>query len=215
MALIPIDGGFFEPDTHAYYDPDGKWVVSVTQVLKLTGISNYDFVKQEVLDAKSELGTEVHDHAAELDKHGFVDPSWVSEKAVPHFKAYMKFRDERHFVPDPEWVERPVIAKIHGMLVGVTLDAFGKLDGHDTIVERKCVEAPLGSWPIQTAVQEMGRYKSTFCGRCNRVAIQLRKNGKYHLDHHRNHAQDASDAIACLAVVYARLRIGEKLWERV
>lgn len=215
MALEKIDGGYFDATTHAYYDPEGRFVPSVTQVLKLTGLSNYDFVKKEVLEAKAELGTEVHSLTVLHDKYGSLDPTWVSERAVPHFAAYEKFVHEKHFEPDPAWTERSIIATIYGMKVGVTPDRFGKLAEVPTVLELKCVESPLDSWGFQTAIQEMAIFKTQHCGRAQRMALQLTKSGKYKLDPHTDHAGDASAAIAALTVVYARIRAGEKVWERV
>ena len=140
MALVKIDGGWFDPESHGYYGLDGKFVPSVTQVLKLTGLSNYDFVNPEVLKAKAELGTEVHGLTVLKDQMGDLDPTWIGERAVPYFAAYEQFVHEKHFVPDPEWTERSVIATIYGMKVGVTPDRFGKLAKTDTVIELKCVD---------------------------------------------------------------------------
>ena len=183
--------------------------------LKLTNLSNYDFVNPEVLRAKSELGTEVHGLTVLKDQMGDLDPTWIGERAVPYFAAYEQFVHEKHFVPDPDWTERAVIATIYGMKVGVTPDRFGKLAGTDTVIELKCVESPLQSWGFQTAIQEMAIYKTQHLGRAQRMALQLTKAGKYKIDPHTNHSYDASVAVAALTLVYARLKAGEKIWERV
>ena len=215
MGLVKIDGGFFDAESHGYYDEVGKFVPSTTQVLKLTGLSNYDFVNPEVLKAKAALGTEVHGLTVLKDQMGDLDPTWIGERAVPYFAAYEQFVHEKHFVPDPEWTERAVIATIYGMKVGVTPDRFGKLAGTDTVIELKCVESPLQSWGFQTAIQEMAIYKTQHLGRAQRMALQLTKAGKYKIDPHTNHSYDASVAVAALTLVYARLKAGEKIWERV
>ena len=51
--------------------------------------------------------------------------------------------------------------------------------------------------------------------RAQRMALQLTKAGKYKIVPHTNHSYDASVAVAALTVVYARLKAGEKVWERV
>lgn len=213
MALVAIDGGYFDAVVHAYYDEAGKWVPSSTQVLSLVGLSNYKFINKDVLEAKRALGSDVHDLTATLDIHGDLDPSWISEKAHPRVSAYRDFRRDKMFVPDPHWIERPIIATIFGMKVGITPDRFGKLDGIDAIIELKCVESPLDVWGFQTCLQEMGIYKANRCGRAQRMALQLKDNGRYHIAHHRNHATDQSVAIGALTVVWARLDSGEKVWE--
>lgn len=215
MALEKIDGGYYDPVAHGYYDESGKWVVSATQLISLVGFSDYSMVNPEVLERKRLIGKEAHDHSACIDKYGDVDPSWISDDARPYVEAYQLFRHQRHFVPDHEWIERPVIVCIHGMKVGVTPDACGKLDGYDAILERKCVAASQASWSIQTALQEFARFKAPHIGRAQRFAVQLLDNGKYKLDPHLNHALDEFRAISALGVVYARLDDGQKLWEMV
>lgn len=215
MALQAINGGFYDASVHAYYGPDGCFVPSVTQVIKLVGLSNYDHVRPDVLQAKSELGTEVHDLTVLKDKYGSLDPTWISERAKPHFAAYEQFVHEKHFIPDPAWTERPIIATIYGMRVGVTPDRFGKLADVPTVIELKCVESPLDSWGFQTAIQEMAILGTQHLGRLQRMALQLPKKGKYKLDPHTNHAKDASVAIAALTVVWARITSGERVWERI
>jgi hypothetical protein len=213
MALIAISGGFYDETAHGYYDEAGKWVVSATQLLGLTGLSSYANVPEQVLERKRVIGKEAHDHCANIDLYGDVDPSWISDDAKPYVEAYQAFRRDKHFVPDVEWVERPIIVVIHGMRVGVTADAIGKLDKYDAVLERKCVAASKPAWAVQTALQEMARFGKV--GRAQRFALQLLENGKYKLDPHTNGPLDEFRAVSALAVVYARLDSGERLWELV
>lgn len=215
MALTKIDGGWYDAESHGYYGPDGKWLPSATQVLGLVGFSNYSMVKPEVLERKRLIGSEAHDHCASIDLYGDVDPTWISDEARPYVDAYRLFRHQRNFVPDPEWVERPVIVEIYGMRVGVTGDVFGKLDGYDAILERKCVAAPQPAWAVQTCLQEFARFKAKHIGRAQRFAVQLLDTGKFKLAPHLNHGIDEFRAISALAVVYMRLDSGERLWELV
>lgn len=215
MALEKIAGGWFDPVSHGYYNEDGTWCPSATQIMTLVGLSDYSMIPREVLEAKRLIGTEAHELCATIDKYGAIDPSWVSNGARPYVTAYELFRHEKNFEPHPEWVEKPMIVSVHGMFYGVTPDAFGKLNGVDAILERKCVEAPQASWAVQTALQEFAIYKSTRCGRAQRFALQLRKNSRYKIDPHTNHHQDASRAVAFLTTIYARLDAGQKLWEEL
>ncbi len=213
--LIEIEGGYYSPSVHAYYDPSGKFVPSATQVLSLCGLSDYSMVNQEVLEAKRRIGNEVHDLCATIDKFGAIDMDWVSEESKPYVEAYQLFREQRRFIPAAEKVEVPMIASVGGMMYGVTPDAPGTLDDYAAILERKCVAAPMACWATQTALQEFALYKTALCGRAQRFALQLKKTGKYHIDAHDNHKLDASRAVACLTVVYARIDAGEKLWEKL
>jgi hypothetical protein len=213
MAAEKIDGGYYDPEAHGYYGLDGKWIPSATQVLGLVGFSSYVNVPAEVLERKRLIGKEAHDHCANIDLYGDVDPSWISDEAGPYVAAYQGFRRDKNFIPDKEWVEKPVIACIHGMKVGVTADAIGKLGKFDAVLERKCVAVPKPAWQVQTALQELARFARV--GRAQRFALQLLENGKYKLDPHTNGALDEFRAVSALAVIYARLDSGEKLWELV
>jgi hypothetical protein len=220
MALTKIDGGWYESGTsedprHLYYDEAGKWLPSATQLLSLVGYSDYSRVPAATLERKRVIGKEAHDHCASIDLYGDVDPSWISDEARPYVEAYQLFRHQRRFVPDPEWVERPVITEIYGMRVGVTCDVFGKLDGYDAVLERKCVAVAKEAWAVQTALQELARFKGKHLGRAQRFAVQLLDTGKFKLAPHLNHGIDEFRAISALAVVYMRLDSGEKLWELV
>jgi len=215
MALEKIDGGWYDPKSHGYYGHDGKWIPSATQLLGLVGFSDYSMVKPEVLERKRLIGSEVHGHCAGIDKYGDVDPSWISDDAKPYVEAYQLFRHQRNFEPDPEWIEKPIIANVHGYKFGVTPDACGRLDGFDAILERKCVQAAKPVWAVQTALQEFGRYGTRSLGRSQRFALQLLENGKYKIDPHTDNALDEHRAISALVVVYARLDAGQKLWEQV
>ena len=51
----------FDEQTHTYTNEKGKVLISVTQLLKLAGISpNYDFVNEEVLKAAADKGSLIH-----------------------------------------------------------------------------------------------------------------------------------------------------------
>lgn len=215
MATIKIDGGYYDDEAHGYYDEAGKWTPSATQVLSLVGYSDYSRVPAAILERKRVIGKEAHDHCATIDLYGDVDPSWISGEAKPYVEAYQLFRHQRNFVPDVEWVERPVIVEIYGMRVGVTCDVFGKLDGYDAVLERKCVAVAKEAWAVQTALQELARYKAKHLGRAHRFAVQLLETGKFKLAPHQNNQLDEFRAISALAVVYARLDSGHRLWEEV
>jgi hypothetical protein len=215
MALEKIDNGFYDSECHGYYSLDGKWVPSATQLLSLVGYSDYSRVPAATLERKRVLGKEAHDHCASIDIYGDVDPSWISDEARPYVEAYQLFRHQRHFVPDPAWVERPVIVDVYGMKVGVTGDVIGKLDGYDAVLERKCVAVAKEAWAVQTALQELARFKAKHIGRAQRFAVQLLDTGKFKLAPHLNHQIDEFRAISALAVVYMRMDSGERLWELV
>ena len=61
----------FDEKTHTYTNEKGKVLISVTQLLKLAGISpNYDFVNEEVLKAAADKGSLIHKEIEDYIKKG-------------------------------------------------------------------------------------------------------------------------------------------------
>lgn len=61
----------FDEQTHTYTNEKGEVLISVTQLLKLAGISpNYGFVNEEVLKAAADKGTLIHKEIEDYIKKG-------------------------------------------------------------------------------------------------------------------------------------------------
>ncbi len=208
---IIIPGGSFSEEGHLYRDESGAFIPSLTQVLKLQGLSDYGGIDPEVLANAARRGSEVHALAAAYNAYGECDPSWITEETQPYFDAYMDFLRDTHFKPDPAWVECAMIATIRGRKVGVTPDCYGKLGRDNAIVELKCTAAPQPSWSIQTCIQEFAIFNSAHCGRVKRFALMLMKTRKYKLLEHTDHLEDETNALAALQNVYWRLAKGQDL----
>jgi hypothetical protein len=213
MTAIAIQNGTYDDDLHIYRDLSGKYVPSITQVLKFTGLSSYSAaISKEVMENASKRGTIVHQAAWAFAKYGDVDPSWLTDETEPYFAAYRKFLYETGFQPDPEFVESPMIACVHGMAFGCTPDVLGSRGKFPHVVELKTVSVIQRAWRFQTAAQELARFNTKQCGRAVRMAVQLLKNGKYKIDKHEQHQYDCHVFISALSVVHDRLANGEKLW---
>ena len=217
MGKIKIDGGWYESDPgHSYYDDLGRWVPSLTQCLKLAGLSDYSGVDPDVLENAARRGTEVHELAATYNRFGELDPAWLTDETTPYFNGYLQFLDDTGFKPDPQWTEVPMIATIHGMKVGVTPDCHGQHKRDNWVLELKATAARQASWSVQTALQECAIYKTTRCGRARRFALMLMKDGKYRLgEEHTNHDEDMDAGIAALKTVWWRLSHGQDLKKRL
>ena len=213
--MIAIEGGTFSGvDQHEYRDDKGKWVPSLTQVLKLQGLSDYSNVPEQVLKEASERGSAIHELVESHNRYGDIDPGWLTPETAPAFDGYLKMVKEIGFKADPAWSEKALVTCIYGMKIGMKLDARGTIDGQDCILEVKCTAAAQASWAYQTAGQEMGVLRTNRCGAVNRIACWLRKDGSYRLIPYRNHSYDAQQISAALTTVYARLDAGQKLWEK-
>ncbi len=216
MSVIKIPGGYYSDDPHCYWDEQERFVPSLTQVIKLQGLSDYSGIDKDVLENAARRGTEVHALAAAQNLYGEVDPGWITPETAPYFQAYLNFLRDTGFKPDPEWTERSIIATIHGFKVGITPDVHGSKGREKWLVELKCTSGRMRSWEIQTALQECGIYKSNHCGRVRRFALMLMKTGKYNLGpEHTNHEYDLANGIAALRNVYWRLDDGQDLQKRL
>jgi hypothetical protein len=217
MSAIAIPGGWFQSEPmHAYFAEDKVWVPSLTQCLRLQGLVDYSGVDSDTLENAARRGTAVHQLAAALNKHGDVDPTWVTEELHPYFEAYLRFLSESDFRVDPAWCEQPFIAAIHGFRVGITPDCFGWFGKTPGIVELKATAVEMPSWSIQTALQEAGIYKSNRCGRARRHALMLMKTGKYKLlSAYTNHEEDLAAGVAALRLVWWRIAQGQRVWEQL
>lgn len=214
--ILTIPGGTFDQSEHIYRDVDGRYVPSLTQVLKLQGLSDYGNIDPAVLENAARRGSEVHELAAAYNQHGEVDPAWISDETRPYFDALMKFYSDTGFKPDPQWSECTMIATIHGFKIGITPDCHGTLGRDKCVVEFKCTATRQPSWTIQTALQEMGIYASNRCGRVRRFALMLMKTGKYNLgDEHTNHESDMHNGIAALRNVWWRIEAGQDLRKKL
>lgn len=77
----------FDEQTHTYTNENGKVLISVTQLLKLAGISpNYDFVDEEVLKAAAEKGRLIHKEIEDYIKKGEIGFT----KELHEFITYVK-----------------------------------------------------------------------------------------------------------------------------
>jgi hypothetical protein len=215
MNVISIDGGTFQKDLHIYRDEQGIFIPSLTQIFKLQGLTDYSGVPPDVLRKAQLRGTLVHELIYCHLKYNDVDETWIDDDIRPRWEAYLHFRKMNHFIPDPNWIERGVVTTLFGMKVAMTPDVFGKLNGHDAVIEWKCADTAQPSWAFQTAAQECAIYKTTRAGRAQRLAVQLRSNGKYHFDPHDQHAYDISQFVAATTSVYGRLNAGQKVWEKL
>jgi len=211
VSKVKIEGGWFDEDCHIYTDELGVFVPSLTQILKLQGLSDYSGIDPEVLENAARRGTEVHGLAATFNQLGEIDPNWITDECDAYFSAYMKFLDDSHFKPDPAWTERSFIANIQGFSLGMTPDTYGTYGRYQAIIEFKCTSGEQPSWAVQTAAQEAGIFKSNRCGRVRRFALMLRKDATYKLIEYTNHDEDMATLVAALRCVWWRINHGQDL----
>lgn len=199
----------FDRDLHSYLDKDGSRRMSVTQALSIAGLIDYSMVPPDVLAAACTRGRLVHQATALIDRGEDLYEYEVPEVCVPYIEAYLKFQREMRFVPDPDWVERPMIVELFGHRVGMTPDAVGEICGIPTVIERKTSATIHPAWRIQTAGYSLGLRAAGLQIR-QRLALQLRSNGTYKLDPHDDESDhDSFGDVYRTAALKLKLRLAE------
>lgn len=168
----------FDRDLHAYRDSDGSRRMSVTQALTVSGIVDYSHVPENILRPAQQRGVFVHHAAALIDRGDALDEYEVPEAIQGYIDGYLMFLREMKFIPDQDWIERPMIVELLGQRVGMMPDAVGTIAGIPTLIERKTCTAAHPAWSLQTAGYEAG-LKAAGVQVRQRMAVQLTRTGYY------------------------------------
>lgn len=178
----------FDAERHEYRLLGGV-VPSVTQILSpLVDLSG---IAKSVLEAKRQLGQDVH-FACELLDEDDLDESSLTEEVEPYVRAYRKFKADtgtlvllnEHQVGEPT------------LMYAGTLDRVLLLNGQRWLVDLKtCISTPLAVGP-QTAAYLRALGDSTVT---HRGALRLRPDGTYRLDPLTG-ADDWACFMACLTL---------------
>lgn len=165
----------FDAATHEY-KVNGSSVPGCTRVLDRSGLVNFRFVEQDILEQKSALGREVH-RACHLMNQAKVFK--CDEQVAPYLHSCVMFCERTNF--RPVLTEFQQIGYVNNMPFGMQIDAFGVLGGADTVVEWKIGDV-LPHHGIQLAgyaaglehkslVSPFARFRSR-----RRIVVQLRPN---------------------------------------
>lgn len=187
--LERIQGGYFDPVQHVYYDDDMVRVPGTTSLLEDAGLVCYQHIPAAILAHKAEIGTASHAAAHYYDE-GDLDESTVDPEVYPYVLrdgGWTTFRRETNFTP--RLLEFRMIATIDGMKVGGTLDRTGLLLKRDSLIEIKCTASKEASWGPQTAMYEMILRKlegplvrmTASNAFYRRIVVWLRPTGRYKL----------------------------------
>lgn len=180
--MIPL----FDPAKHEYR-VNGRRLPSVTQLIKPLYDGSFDFVPEEVMEHKSQLGKAVH-YACELHDKGTLDVSTVMGEVAPYFEAYLLFLKEHK----PRWtlVEQP-LASSSGF--AGTPDRAGSVPEYDidfSVVDIKTVASVSAAVGVQLAgYEKLIAENLKIDGTWRRLALQLRPDGKYRI-HPFDHPDD-------------------------
>jgi|SRR5690554_2443358 len=120
----------FNAERHEYR-VHGRIIPSVTQVLK--PLNDLSHIPAHILNAKAELGTEVHKACELINEHGGVDYGSLTERAAPYVEQYERFLAQSGF--EPVLSERRVYSAKYGF--AGTLDLWGYLHGKAALIDLK------------------------------------------------------------------------------
>jgi hypothetical protein len=138
----------FDAATHTY-TLDGTRVMSVTQVLKASGLINFDDIPESILEAARVRGTTVH-QAIQFSNEGDLDLEQFRADFA-HYDGYLdgwlEFRAQRRFTPI--LTETRVASRLHQ--VAGTIDCLGELDGEAVLLDYATGDPARACKSLQTA----------------------------------------------------------------
>lgn len=153
------------------YTVDGQRFTgpSVTAALCQSGICDFSFLDEELRERSMARGTSVH-WLTRLHDEGCLDYRRVPKAMRGYRKAWIKFRENTGFVPDPNWIERSFISP---MGYAGTVDRKGSCAGmHYFVLDLKTENIP-----VHTKYQLALYAKAIHV--LNRMAVALRSDGTY------------------------------------
>lgn len=180
------DGLTFVEEGHRY-ELNGKRLISLTQILDASGLVDYSMVQPDVLAAKAQFGTKVHEYTKWHDQ-GELDPEDMDQlkkhpKYGPRITGWLQFLEDFHFTPDLNWCEVPCAVKLNGMLYAMTIDRFGIMGTKEEIVAGKGVPAVV---EIKTCCDHQPSHQIQTAGQAvvfrGDGSVPLKRYGVYLLD---------------------------------
>jgi hypothetical protein len=161
----------FDEAAHVYR-AGGVVVPSVTQVL--SPLVDFSGIPEHVLEAKRQLGQEVH-FACQLDDEDDLDESSVAPHVAPYLASWRAFK--RDTGAEVLMNERRVFDPL--LLFAGTLDRVVWLNGHHWLIDLKtCISCPIAVGPQTAAyLRALAEPEVT-----HRGALRLRPDGTYRLD---------------------------------
>jgi len=170
---------------------------SVTEILERAGFVDYSGVPSSLLTTASERGKEVHAWTEMMDA-GRVRADQAPPNILPYLTAYESFKAECNYEPI---LYECQVYNVDFDYDGI-IDRVARIDGHKSVVDLKCVHTLQSSTALQTA-----GYAACLEGHHRRYALQLKPDGRYHLQPYKDR-NDRLDFLAAARVVRRQLRYG-------
>ena len=191
---VAIPGGLFDAEKHIYTDGAGRRIASVTQVLALLGMVNYGFVKEEVLERKSQLGVATH-AAIQYLSEGVLDWDTVPEEVMPRVVAAEIWHRDQGFECTAQ-EEQGIHILPGGMAYGYMFDALGtvmyKGRKRHVIVDYKTTVVISPCCTLQTAAYALAAPKLPAGERYLRCILQLKADGSFRPHYYEDRQDELS-----------------------
>ncbi len=198
--------------THTYL-AEGRDVPSCTRCLDHSGLCDFRFVREEILERKSFLGTEVH-RVIQYFCEGDLDMDSIAPEAWPYLRSWIKLQEHSAFVPSQ--IEYQTIAQLDGLTYGMKVDLAGKFMGEDAVLDLKTGKA---TWyhGVQLAGYAVGLPHSTLTtpmakfAKRKRYVVEVRADGEMaHVVPYRN-MRDLITFRAALEITSRKIAEGKKI----
>ena len=177
------------------YTVEEERVPSVTDVLRIAGLTDFSRVPEDTLAEARERGKDVHYWLELYDQDARLVPGDLEIQG--YIEAWAKFKKTSGF--DVEKVEEPVLNSTYRY--GGTPDRIGRAASKVVVAEIKCVAQVVPA----TRLQLIG-YALCLSGQAERVAVQLKPNGTYRPHVYKNWQEDRADWISALRIAHFKLR---------
>ena len=119
-------------DSNHEYKLDGMIIPSVTQVLKGAGLVSLDFVNEQLLEEKADLGKKVH-LTTELYDNGTLDLDELHPTLKAYLDSWIKFKEDFHFISTA--IELQLFHKLYRY--AGRIDRVGLANGVLTLIDIK------------------------------------------------------------------------------
>jgi hypothetical protein len=165
--------------THTYFS-DGREVPGVTRCLDHSGLVDFRFVKEEILERKSRLGTEVH-RVIQYFCEGDLDIDSVADEAMPYLQSWVKVQEKTAFIPSK--IEHQFVARMDGLSYGMRVDLAGKFMGSEAVLDLKIGKSAwyhgvqLAGYAIGLPLGQLTTPMAKFAQR-KRYVVELRPDGE-------------------------------------
>lgn len=165
----------FDEETHIYKVSD-KILPSVTQILTLSGMSNFDFVDPELLQYKADIGRKVHKACQWFDE-GCLDEETLHPIIQGYLLGWKRFRQATEYQPVEHEIR--MFSKKHGF--AGTIDSVGKRYNILTLVDIK-TGVTSKAHPLQTAAYKVLYDENRGEKIKTRLVVYLSKGGEYRVE---------------------------------